>query len=243
MHPRFRWLLVIVLVTWPLVASQMVLWTHWGILGEIGALFTGASRGSSQRSQSYGMDLYLRPDGGIDAISKPFSELPPIQPTNSNGLLIASYAFESPWPTDFGVVIQPVTLYTEHNSLIWHDRSVVSNADDLLHLAKTSERIEGEWPNYLPKSTIYGSYRPPDVLWIDKLSGVNQYLTVHTPLLLTELAYYAVFGWWLLTLIYARKLWPKHYGSHCPTCKYPTLNLPTTTCPECGTALPSPREP
>ncbi|RNC80250.1 MAG: hypothetical protein ED559_00065 [Phycisphaera sp.] len=74
-------------------------------------------------------------------------------------------------------------------------------------------------------------------------SKPNKVLIIDPIHLLGELWFLLLLPRWLFTLIYARKLWPKHDSSRCPACNYPTLNLPTSTCPECGTALPSPREP
>ncbi len=90
-------------------------------------------------------------------------------------------------------------------------------------------------------------------------SGLSQTVTRIKPLLLLHDCIFLVFllmwlssamliPWWgvwsWLSSLFPNPP-PKQFvrPDCCPACNYPTLNLPSNICPECGTALPSPREP
>ncbi|GAB5497673.1 MAG: hypothetical protein Phyf2KO_27530 [Phycisphaerales bacterium] len=247
-HPAQKTLLLIPLLAWPVVASLITYQDHWGPLGFLGSAFTNQRHGFGCRWRtSDAIDYYLASDGSLSLYARGSIHWEPENP-NDNEVLVASLISMYPPTRGYGLVLQCVHYTRRDQYLEWVlpqdsvdiNKQILSDSFDT-HAALLSS-------NDTPEDVFVSMYdRGLDYAYAFRRGGPFEYrvrrFDTNRVYLAAELAYLLLLAWWLLTLIYARKLWPKYDGSHCPTCKYPTLNLPTTTCPECGTALPSPREP
>lgn len=241
-HPALRWLLILPLLGWPVLASRLVVWIDWGPLAALGSLVSGARVGSSQRSHYYELDFYLCSDGRVDVIDKSIVGYLPLQPVDNSAIVVASYSLRHAHPQDYGLVLTPLSVFTFNHTFAWRVPNPPMTPAQLVAAARQSVSESNEWPAYLPPESFVEPYFSLETSAYGglptTLNGSTRYYELDSYYLIAEVVYLSLLVWWLLTFRYARRIWPKPDGSLCPACNYPAEGLTTPTCPECGSRIP-----
>lgn len=240
-HPVLRILIPVLLITWFAVLVDEDLNFNHGILTN-----TVSSRIAGKATynwSSYGGALFFVDADGVLDVKSDF------RPTSQFGskFYIAYVSHTTHGDGAYGLIYSPLQRRASNTQIVWNTKSLYDfNTNDLDATIATYVDI---WRNPSATSEERAKLKMSGLANSNILNTGHPLSTSSKPtwsliplLLIYELTYYAVFIWWLITLIYARKVWPKPDSTRCPKCSYSTAGLTTQICPECGTALPSPRE-
>jgi hypothetical protein len=246
-HPTLKVLLPLVLVLWLGSVANVYYHTDRGFLADITAdLIPSQGRATNPSGVEY-LRFYLLSDDSIGVASKSHTaEILSVL----NGKVIALSKHDPGSTRYHGLVYTPIRSRKFHSSITWTPPSLENNPLTVSDLEAAMEPYREMWRgpavtsdeifelehSGLLRSSIIG-------LQLPLVQPSTTKWKIDPGHLAGELAYYATFIWWIITLIYARKLWPKPDDTRCPNCRYETAGLTTQTCPECGKDLPSPREP
>ena len=182
------------------------------------------------------------PDGSFN-IATPYSDIG--QEQLNAGNVFATVQFDRRFRRAFGVVYTPLRRQTVGAEITWtkdFPRTTPNTVEELesavAHYRSIywNPSITDEEMRYLSNTGLVRS-----VFMRTSLPLVMQSRTlwsIETTPLIGDLAFLSLIPWWLLTLRYARRVWPKPDGSRCPSCNYPTAGLTAPTCPECGKISP-----
>ena len=247
-HPILRFVLAFVLIGWVLVVSYDADPGDRGWLTSLVGRVVAPKRNytvfyQTMNSGPESIEFSLQDDGTIDArfesVSSP-QDLPVLQ----DGIPIASVFSPPSRYVEFGLIYPAFETGSTSSTIIWHiPKDEYGYNDQTLEDALDPYRRALASPNGLRvalNALIDNPLLLSRVLMKRMPLQSNQsYIAYGPSQLVGELLYYFVFIWWLLTLRYARRVWPKPDGSRCPSCNYPTAGLTTPTCPECGNPIPN----
>ncbi|MCB9835803.1 MAG: hypothetical protein H6808_03685 [Phycisphaera sp.] len=242
-HPALRWLIPLAAVIWIGSATQIGDQDERGLLPSLTSILLPSP---VVLRCYFGYDdiyFYLKSDQSIGVAANE-SDLGSSAAVQDAVFAVASH--DSGRTRRFGLVFTPVVTSTSSATVNWINRSPAS-------MALTVNDLEAA---LVPYRTIYSNPAPTDAELVElDRTGLNSCSTfvAQLPLvvpsqthwdidpvhLVGEFAFYTLVLWWLLTLRYARRVWPKPDGSRCPSCNYPTAGLMGPVCPECGKPLPN----
>lgn len=241
LHPIFRFLLPVTLLVWLYLVAANPAAHLRGIVVRYTGEQIGLPTKSAPAPKSEKIYFYISTDGSIDAFGTETL-------TNDFWLLgyrlLATNTYVHSSREHFGLIYAPIRSNTKHSTVTWSKNIIQPNpytTDDLeaaltpfrdvwQEIGLSNDDIFYLHEHKLGDSSILG-------LRLPLVQPRNTSWSINLKQAAYELAYYAAFAWWLLTLMYARKLSPKRDNTRCPNCSYPTTGLTTQICPECGNTI------
>lgn len=214
LYPGLRWTLLMALIVWPFLVARLYFVNDRGILPELSTFFVhGRSRATQWLGTEY-LVFFESSSRSVDVHSLDSwgGEL-------DDPSVIAISCFDRGWPRRYGLVYTPIKRNTVFARVQWIDRGDTTQYDEsdlegaLLpyrSLCANPTPTQDELDRFENRGLIYSSILRSNLpLVIPSRSRWSLDLT-HT---VGEAAYLALFLWWLLTLRYARRVWPKADGS------------------------------
>ncbi|MCA9273720.1 MAG: hypothetical protein KDA31_11830 [Phycisphaerales bacterium] len=243
-HPILRLILPFVLVAWVLVVSYDAdPWDRGWLTSLVGRILRPAPSYQTfpMGPESIEFTLYNEGDIYVHLVQPTSQKDLPV--TSYTGTPIASAYAPPPRFADYGLIYCAISTHSASSTIIWHvskeeygyDDQTLEDlvAPDRLALASSRTRPSCGYTGVSPQLS--------QVLWNRMPLQSSRTFIAYAPVqLIGELLYYFTFIWWLLTLRYAKRLWPKPDGSLCRHCGYPTTGLTALTCPECGNPIAQP---
>lgn len=183
------------------------------------------------------------PDGSFN-VATPYSDIG--QEELNAGNVFATVRFDRGYRRTFGIIYTPLRRQIVGSEITWtkgFPRTTPTNVEELESAVALYRSIYWN-PSISDEELLCLSETglARSVFMRSNIPLVMQsrsLWSVEATHLIGDLAFLALIAWWLLTLRYARRVWPNPDSSHCPTCNYPTTGLTSPTCPECGNPIPN----